>query len=88
MNENQEEVYERGSRAAWASMLRTCLRSLGYDSPEAQAAKWISEREAAIAMLRQVCDEHGDNDWPDNLHLADIIEKHLWRNLPDPMPRS
>lgn len=32
-------------------------------------------------MLRQVCDEFGDNDWPDNLHLADVIEKHLWDEL-------
>ena len=32
-------------------------------------------------MLRQVCAKYGDNDWPDNLHLADVIEKHLLRNL-------
>ena len=39
------------------------------------------ERRETIAMLRQVCEEFGDNEWPDNLHLADIIEKHLWRHL-------
>lgn len=40
-----------------------------------------SERSAAVAMLRQVCAAHGDNDWSDNLHLADVLEKHLWRHL-------
>lgn len=69
--------YERGSRAAWSSMLAECLRHLGYDGTEGQRIAWISEREQAIAALRMVCDDWGDNDWPDDLHLADIIEKHL-----------
>lgn len=49
--------------------------------PEADEARWLSEREQAVAMLRQVCEVHGDNDWPDDLHLADVIEKHLDRHL-------
>ena len=73
--------HERGSRAAWLQMLQICLQNLGYKSEEGGRSAWISEREQAISILRQVCDEFGDNDWPDNLHLADIIEKHLWRNL-------
>lgn len=39
------------------------------------------ERSATVAILRQVCTSHGDNDWRDNLHLADVIEKHLWPTL-------
>lgn len=39
-----------------------------------------AERVAAIAMLRVECAVYDDNDWPDNLHLADIIEKHLARS--------
>lgn len=81
MDEKEEELYERGSRGAWVMMLRECLRQLGYQSEEGSKVGWISEREAAISMLRQVCEQHGDNDWPDNLNLSDIIEKHLWRNL-------
>lgn len=76
-----EEDYIRGSKTAWAFMLQRCVRELGYESTEAKHAAWILEREAAVSMLRQVCAEHGDNDWPDDLHLADVIEKHLWRNL-------
>jgi hypothetical protein len=37
--------------------------------------------DAARAMLRIECAEAGCNDWPDNLHLADVIEKHLCRSL-------
>ena len=43
------------------------------------------EIEVARKVLRQVCATWGDNDWPDNLYLADIIEKHLWRNLENGM---
>jgi len=38
-------------------------------------------REAVVKMLRMVCEEFGDNDWPDNLHQADVIEKHLIRPI-------
>lgn len=47
----------------------------------AAGAAWILEREATVAQLRQVCDDFGDNEWPDGLHLADVIEKHLARHL-------
>lgn len=39
-----------------------------------------AERAAAVTMLRVECAAYDDNDWPDNLHLADIIEKHLARS--------
>jgi hypothetical protein len=44
-------------------------------------ATFSVEREESVAMLRTVCTNFGDNDWPDDLHLADVIEKHLWRHL-------
>ena len=43
--------------------------------------RWIDERDSVVKLLRTVCAEHGDNDWPDNLHLYDVIEKHLFLNL-------
>ena len=76
-----EESFESGRRAAWLTMLHTCLRSLGYDDPVAKSLRWVSEREGAIAKLREVCSEHGDNDWPNDLQLEDIIEKHLADHL-------
>lgn len=44
-------------------------------------AAWLIEREEAVARLRWLCEEFGDQDWDDNLHLADVIDKHLGRYL-------
>lgn len=41
----------------------------------------VAERQDVVRLLREICAEYGDNDWPDNLHLYDVIEKHLWRHL-------
>ncbi|KKM67974.1 hypothetical protein LCGC14_1465690 [marine sediment metagenome] len=73
--------YEEGRRMGLLHVLGAVLRELGYDDPSAGQAVWILQREATVAALRQVCEDHGDNDWPDNLHLADVIEKHLHRHL-------
>ena len=76
-----ERAYIQGQRSAWQRILSTACGNLGIDDPEAAHALWIDERLAAVAALREICEEHGDNDWPDNLHLADVIEKHLGRHL-------
>jgi len=43
----------------------------------------VRELEAHLDQARQYlrieCGELGDNDWPDDLHLGDVIEKHLAR---------
>jgi len=78
----KELDYEKGRRAALTSVLSHVLRELDYCLGEADRLHWlVVEREAAIAALRSVCEDYGDNDWKDNLHLADIIEKHLERHL-------
>ena len=72
--------YSRGRKSMATEIMVRCRRELGgYDM--ADADRLMLERKAAIAVLRSICDEHGDNDWPDNLHLADIIEKHLGNYL-------
>lgn len=76
-----DAAYLNGKRTAWIDLIRVALRELGYDGAEAERAGWIVEREEAIAKLREVCADHGDNDWTPSLHLADIIEKHLCRHL-------
>jgi len=81
MNEIDELNFELGSDAAWRHMLRLCHQHLIGD--DKRFASLILERSEAIAVLRDICDEYGDNDWDDSLHLADIIEKHLRRNLDD-----
>jgi hypothetical protein len=79
MNEAEETAYTQGKRAAWTSMLATCLRNLGYDAPD--VAQMVLQREQTLAALRSVCADHGDNDWSDDLSLADVIEKHLHHHL-------
>lgn len=81
MDAKEESAYMQGQRAIWLRLLSECLRGLGYDTPEAKQASWITEREEAIAVLRDVCAHHGDNEWDETLHLADIIDKHLANHL-------
>lgn len=81
-----EHAYVRGQRALLLRQLGEILRELGHDSPEAKANQWVIERAAAVTALRLVCAEFGDNDWPDDAHLGDVIEKHLGRNLAEAKP--
>ena len=80
-----ERDYTAGSRMAWRQILGAALRNLGY-SPALKAARLVAEREDAVAQLRRLCERYGDNDWEDNLHLGDVIEKHLGRHLEEPRP--
>ena len=81
MTDSEEKAYIAGGRSAWRLMLQTALQHLGYDRAEATEKRWILEREEAISRLRDLCGKFGDNDWPNELHLADIIDKHLGRHL-------
>lgn len=77
-----EQSYLEGQKAVYSSLLNECLRNLSNDQTASiSIARLVSERADAIAVLRDLCEEFGDNDWPDDLHLADIIEKHLGRAL-------
>lgn len=71
-----ESDYEEGSKAAWRRILSEALRALGNDAPD--AARLSLERSEAVAALRQHCEDRGlSTDWPDDLHLADIVTRHL-----------
>jgi hypothetical protein len=59
-----------GGRSPW-----TAEPEAPYRSPtEAQRILFEIER-----ALRAWCGEVGDNDWPDDLHPYDVIDKHLVR---------
>lgn len=75
--DSEERAYVLGHRMALRQVLELCVRQLGYDDPGSTAVKWIAEREAAISALRRVCEDYGDNDWDERLHLADVITKHI-----------
>jgi hypothetical protein len=82
MNDKQQRAFADGEKQAYISILRECLRNLGInDLEEIQQLELFVERQNAITALREVCKDFGDNDWSDNLHLADVIRKHLARPL-------
>lgn len=39
------------------------------------------EEELIIDKLREICSICGDNEWPDNLYMPDILENHILRYL-------
>lgn len=74
-----ERGYIEGRRASDLSRLSEVLRSIagmGADeTPEVTAARLAVERLETVSKLRELCREHGDNDWADNLHLAVCYRK-------------
>ena len=84
MNKEQELSYNQGQKSAYLALLRICLSELGIgiDHPAVAQAMWVIERQETINALRDLCEQLGDNDWPDDLHLGDVIEKHLVNYLP------
>ncbi len=78
-----ELSYNQGSNNALMGVLIHVLRTLDFDESdmERKHIAWTLERQSIVNQLRRLCEEFGDNDWPDDLHLGDVIEKHLARHL-------
>ncbi len=79
-DDDSEQAYLAGKRMAWMELLAAALRSLD-DGKEYTVVQMELQRQETIAAMRSICAEFGDNDWPDSLHPADVIEKHLARHL-------
>lgn len=77
--EAKERAWTEGYHAAARQMLSQAIIWLGVEEKDL-ALNLLGWDEVRCA-LRDVCEEFGDNDWPDSLHLPDVIEKHLARNL-------
>jgi hypothetical protein len=80
---DSDTSYEIGERRAYMSMLSVVLQGLGHDASEKEQTSWVLERAEIVNALREVCQEFGDNDWDPDLHLADVIRKHLLPYLQD-----
>lgn len=82
-----ERAYIEGGRMVHRLMLGMILRDLNSDGlkedPIAEIARLRMQLEDTRRALRSVCEKHGDNDWSDNLHLADVVTKHLEPYLDD-----
>jgi len=71
-----ERSYIAGERAAWTGLLNHAARQLG-GAPPRSLAGLLSEREAVISALRDLCAKWGDNEWDESDHLGDVLRKHL-----------
>ena len=77
MQEMQEAYYELGQKQLLVSQMREIIKQLGYPA-ESTVGVFIIEREEALIALRQKCQDAGKpSNFPDDLHLADIIQKYL-----------
>jgi hypothetical protein len=74
--------YENGVHDAFLTILRAILPHLPKGE-EATKAELLAERQETIRALRNVCAYFGDNSWPDNLYIPDIIDKYLYTPLAD-----
>lgn len=83
INEARKEGRTRAYLDAWTQILSTARQNVANSMlvvPLDRDALLIS-RAQTVAALRAICEEFGDNDWSDDLHPADVIEKHLARHL-------
>ncbi|HLL74796.1 MAG TPA: hypothetical protein VK421_05985 [Pyrinomonadaceae bacterium] len=79
MDEQNEQSWLRGNKAAYRAIMAECLRNLGHGDRDARS--WALERADVILVLRDLCERYGDNEWPDDLHLGDVLRKHLEPHL-------
>ncbi len=89
MTEEQEKLYMEAQSHALKEIISHCqnkLRSFGVELKTKD--EFDQERIETIALLRMHCDEYGDNDWDDDLHLSDVIDKHLVRHIEDRQNRG
>ncbi len=78
MNESQEKLYIEGEANALKQIIVHCqdkLRGLGVELKTSE--QFSPERIDIIKTLRSLCEDHGDNDWAEDLHISDILDKHL-----------
>jgi hypothetical protein len=88
MTEAEEAAYVRGNLAVYRELLGVALRGLhlepmpdDLEGMRKRVGALESELHDARAQLRILCEDFGDNDWEEQDHLADVIDKHLGRHL-------
>ena len=74
MTPEEEHAYITGQQSIWLRLLDEALAHLDTPQP---LARLRAERAATIALLRRLCRDYGDNDWPDALYLPDVLDNHI-----------
>ncbi|MFA4974135.1 MAG: hypothetical protein WC683_16115 [bacterium] len=79
--ERGPDPYAEGNRHALIQMAGHLIAELGATESTPSLASLMlraqKERLETVSALRRLCARHGDNDWPDDLYLPDVIEKHI-----------
>lgn len=83
-----QPVALKGKDGDWYSIGLGFILQIYVDGAYREARKhgtadFAAERTAVVGVLRGLCCDFGDNDWSADLHLADVIEKHLAKYLWD-----
>lgn len=74
MTSKEEQAYITGQRMCWRKLLGECIRELGDDAPDgARSLLVLTELKQVLATIR----EDVEGDWPDDLHPADVLSKHI-----------
>ena len=86
--EAHERGYIEGSRRAFINQLSACLRGFYEEGdaldPLVKLARYEVERQEVLSVLRQAAERGwGDSDWPDDLYLPDVLDKHFFAGDPD-----
>lgn len=78
--EREDAAYLQGEEAVARSMLRALMVYL--KSPQLDLARANIELSATRSALRELSKQLGCDDWPDSLHLADVVRKYIGRSIP------
>lgn len=73
-----EQDYINGQKTAYARMFSLLARELA--GPEGDIAEAVAELNGTRVALRRLSKRLGCNDWGDELHLADVVDKYIGRS--------
>lgn len=76
-----DRAWEDGRRSLARRLIRDLMMEVGEHEAELTEVRLRLELSEARSVLRRLCEDHGDNDWSDDLYLADALDKHLGRYL-------
>lgn len=83
LDEEKFKVYEDATNGDLKVVvgLKAFLKQALSRKEEEIKKKYEYARKETLLVLKELCKDFGDLDWNDDLHLADIIEKHLAKHL-------
>lgn len=80
--DRDNRIRDEGKKAVWLSILNQAISALNFlgagDDPVVQLAAAQAELDLVADALKEIAFDHDlDMDWDDDLHLSDVIGKHI-----------